>query len=207
MPTVLLFADYSCRHICGPGVTLTAGALHDAGLRPGRDYRMIVIGLDGDGPIRARTLIADRLTALPGEARHIALLTGAPATIAQAELALGYHAVYDPQADQFAHDASLYVFAPTGALAAILPETATIPARLAAAIGEARTGTAYVAPAPRSDGGVIGRIDAICYGLAASHGVYARPVIVGLRAGGVAICLTLAAFVLWSLRRHRRGLA
>ena len=29
-PTVLLFADYSCRHICGPGVTLTAGALHDA---------------------------------------------------------------------------------------------------------------------------------------------------------------------------------
>ena len=53
MPTVLLFADYSCRHICGPGITLTAGALHDAGLTPGRDYRMIVIGLDQDGPALA----------------------------------------------------------------------------------------------------------------------------------------------------------
>ncbi len=56
MPTVLLFADYSCKHICGPGITLTAGALHDAGLVPGRDYRMVVIGLDGDGPAVARQL-------------------------------------------------------------------------------------------------------------------------------------------------------
>lgn len=202
VPTVLLFADYSCRHICGPGVTLTAGALHDAGLRAARDYRMIVIGLDGDGPALARTLAADRLVALPDEARRIALLTGTPATIARAETALGYHAVYDAEADQFAHDASLYVFAPGGALADILPETATTPVQLAAALRHARAGVAYVAPVAKEGRGLVGRISAICYGLAASHGVYARPVIVGLRAGGVAICLLFVAFLAWSLRRR-----
>lgn len=44
-PLVLLFADYTCRHICGPGLALTAGALHDSGLSA-RDYALAVIGLD-----------------------------------------------------------------------------------------------------------------------------------------------------------------
>ena len=100
LPTVLLFADYSCRHICGPGVTLTAGALHDAGLQPARDYRMIVIGLDQDGPVLARKLASDRMKGLDAEARALTLLTGAPPIVASAEHALGYHAVYDAAADQ-----------------------------------------------------------------------------------------------------------
>ena len=58
VPTVLLFADFTCRHLCGPGLTLTAGALHDGGLTPGTDYRMVVIGLDQDGSAAARALIA-----------------------------------------------------------------------------------------------------------------------------------------------------
>jgi protein SCO1 len=207
IPTVLLFADYSCRHICGPGITLTAGALHDAGLHPGRDYRMMVIGMDGDGPARARSLIAERLKALPNEAAAIALLSGSPPTVAAAQKALGYHAVYDAAADQFAHDASVYVFAPGGALSDLLPETATTPPELAAAIARARAGGTYRAPSAKADTGFVGRISAICYGLAAAHGVYARPIIVGLRVGGVAICLALAGFMLWGWRRQRRGAA
>ena len=203
MPTVLLFADYSCKHICGPGITLTAGALHDAGLSPGRDYRMLVIGLDGDGPAVARQLLAERLQSLPREAQAVALLTGAPATIAAAETALGYHAAYDAQADQFAHDAAIYVFAPGGVLSALLPETASTAPQIAAAIAGAKADAAYVAPAPRADDSLAGRISAICYGLAAEHGVYARPAILALRLGGIAIVAAFAGFLLWSLRRQR----
>ncbi len=203
MPTVLLFADYSCKHICGPGITLTAGALHDAALVPGRDYRMVVIGLDGDGPAVARRLIGERLQSLPREARSVDLLTGTPAAIAIAEKALGYHAEYDAEADQFAHDAALYVFAPTGTLAALLPETATTAPQLASAIARAKLDAAYVAPSPKADDSLAGRISAICYGLAAAHGVYAKPAILALRLGGIALVAAFAGFLAWSLRRQR----
>jgi protein SCO1 len=209
LPTVLLFADYSCRHICGPGITLTAGALHDAGLVPARDYRMIVIGMDQDGPALARKLVAERLHGLPREAAAMTLLTGGKATVTRAETALGYHAVYDAQADQFAHDAAIYVFAPGGALSALLPETASTSAQLSAAIAGAQRDAAYVPPPPRDAGsGLLGRISAICYGLASAHGVYARPIVWGLRAGGVVICLMLAGLVAWMIRRGgRRSIA
>jgi protein SCO1/2 len=202
MPTILLFADYSCRHICGPGVTLTAGALHDAGLRPEHDYRMIVVGMDQDGPALARKLASDRLKGLAQESAAMALLTGSPGTIARAEKALGYHAVYDPQADQFAHDAAIYVFAPDGRLSALLPETASTAAQFSAAVAGARQGRAYISSTPKSDDSLAGRISAICYGLASAHGVYAGPIVAGLRVGGVLICLALAMFLFASLRRR-----
>lgn len=201
VPTVLLFADYSCRHICGPGITLTAGALHDAGLTPDRDYRMIVIGLDQDGPALAAQLATDRLRGLDAERSAMALLTGSPPTIRQAEATLGYHAVYDAQADQFAHDAAIYIFGPAGRLSALLPETASTAPQLAAAIAGARQGVVYAPPAPRPDDSLAGRISAICYGLASAHGVYAAPIVLGLRIGGVLICVALALFLIG----HRRA--
>jgi protein SCO1/2 len=204
-PTVLLFADFSCRHICGPGVTLTAGALHDAGLKPGVDYRMIVIGMDQDGPLLARRLAAERLKGLPAEAAGVKLLTGTPATVAGAEQALGYHAVYDAAADQFAHDAAIYVFSPGGRLSSLLPETASTAAQLKAAVVGARQDVAFIPTAPKSDTGFIGRVSAICYGLTSAHGVYAGPIVLGLRIGGILICLGLGLFVFGSLRRHRRA--
>ncbi len=45
-PTLLVFADYACRTLCGPAVALVVGALEQSGLRPSEQYRMIVIGLD-----------------------------------------------------------------------------------------------------------------------------------------------------------------
>jgi len=204
IPTVLLFADYTCRHICGPGMTLTAGALHDAGEKPGRDYRMVVIGLDQDGPAKARALAAERLGALPAEAKAITLLTGSPETVARAERALGYHAVYDAVNDQFAHDASILVFAPDGRLSDLLPETATTPPQLAKAIAEAKAGKAYAPPPPKADPGIIGQITAICYGFAAAHGVYGPTIVLGLRIGGVLLCLALAGWIIRNVRRRRR---
>jgi protein SCO1/2 len=203
IPTVLLFADYSCRHICGPGVTLTAGALHDAGLKPGRDYRMVVIGMDEDGPVLARKLAGDRLKSLPAEAASMVLLTGVPPVVARAEAALGYHAVYDRQADQFAHDGAIYIFAAGGRLSALLPETASTAPQMAAAIADAGRGASYRPAAPKPDGNLAGRITAICYGLASAHGIYGGPIVAALRIGGVLVCLALLLFVIGAVRRRR----
>src|SRR5262249_31004571 len=42
-PTVLVFADYTCRTLCGPALAFVADALDRSGLRPGARFRVIVI--------------------------------------------------------------------------------------------------------------------------------------------------------------------
>jgi len=199
VPTILLFADYTCAHLCGPGVTLTAGALHDAGLRTPADYRLVVIGLDQDGPARARAFAKAHLHGLDDARRHALLLTATPTMVAAAERALGYHAVYDPQADQFAHDAASFVFTPAGRLSRVLPETAATPAMLRDALRAARDG-ALLKPTRE---GFVARIVAVCYGLGAAYGLYGPAIVIALRVGGVA---TLVALMLlpWGLSRRRR---
>lgn len=203
VPTILLFADYTCNHLCGPGITLTAGALHDAGLVTPRDYRFIVIGMDQDGPAKARKLIDDRLDGLDDVRRSIRLLTGTPATVAAAEKALGYHAVYDKAVDQFAHDAESYVFTPDGRLSRMLPETAVTPALLKGAIAAAAKGD--VVP-PKAPGNALSSFVAVCYGFAAAHGVHGRTIVILLQTLGV---LTLAgiALMIWRLVRRARAQA
>ncbi len=46
MPAVVIFADYTCRTLCGPILEFTAAGLGKTGLQPGIDYRLVVIGLD-----------------------------------------------------------------------------------------------------------------------------------------------------------------
>lgn len=193
-PVVLLFADYTCRQLCGVGLTLTAGALHDAGLIPGRDYRLIVLGFDPkDKAADARRMRDTHLAALPAERAAATLLTGDAANVRAAAKALGYRFVYDPAADQFAHDAALYVFAADGALNAVLAETAAPPPMLRAAL---------TAPAPRLS--FAERAIALCHGFATAHGIYGAPAVLALRIGGA---LVVAALVLGIALLARRGRA
>ena len=43
-PAVLVFADYTCRTLCGPILDFATTALQN-GARPGSDYRLVVIGM------------------------------------------------------------------------------------------------------------------------------------------------------------------
>ena len=195
-PTLLLFVDYSCQHLCGPGLTLTTGALHDAGLIPARDYDLVVIGMDGDGPAKARAFAAERLASLPDEARAARFLSGSPATVAATEAALGYHAVYDPASDQWAHDAASFVFTPDGRLSRILPETAVVPVMMRGAVAAAARGDTLAGSS------TLGRLVAVCYGFAAAHGLYGPVIATLLRLAGLLTVAGLGLFV-WRLARRR----
>lgn len=178
-PLALLFADYTCPHVCGPGLVLTARALRDSGAR---DYRFAVIGLDPRDTAADAARFAGNVTPRP------ILLRGDQAAIDRAARALGYGYRKDPAADQFAHDASLYVFAADGRLAALLPELALRPPALRAALAGATQ------PEPFTS-----RVARLCYGLAAAHGRYGRAAFVALQ---VATAL-LVAGVAWFLWRRR----
>lgn len=195
VPTVLLFADYTCTNLCGPGLTLVAGALHDSGLRPVHDYRLLAIGIDPkDGPREARAMRDARLAGLPAIRAHIVMLSGSADAIRAATAAFGYRYVYDPATDQFAHDAATFVLAPDGGLAAVLPETAILPGQVRAAIRDAARGG--------SERGFIARVVAQCYGFGAAHGLYGTAIRNGLRAGAALMVLALAAAILLLARRR-----
>lgn len=187
-PLVLLFADYTCRHICGPGLSLTAAALHDTGLRPGRDYALAVVGLDPRDDADAARAFADRI-ADPAVRRAAAMLAGTPASVATATRTLGYGTAYDAGSDQFAHDASVYVFAPDGRLAALLPELGLRPEGVRAAL------TGAAAPPTLGE-----RVARLCYGLGAAHGRYGGTIVAGLQVFA-ALTAAGAAMQLWRARR------
>lgn len=193
-PLVLVLADYTCRHVCAPGLALTAAALANTGLRPGRDYRFAVVGLDPRDDADAARAMAARIGATPALAAATTVLLGDPAGTPRLARAIGYGYAYDPGADQFAHDASLYVFAADGRLATVLPELGLNPLALKAAI-------AGSAPPSESIGA---RVAHLCYGLAAAHGRYAGPVVAALQALSLAL-IGGAGWWFWRRRRARAG--
>src|SRR5947209_14594545 len=45
-PTLLIPADFTCKQICGPALTIASSALKQTGLAAGRDYSVVVVGID-----------------------------------------------------------------------------------------------------------------------------------------------------------------
>lgn len=179
-PLVLLFADYTCPHVCGPGLVLTASALRDSGAR---GYAFAAIGLD------PRDTAADAQRFARAARPRPILLRGDQPTIDRAAEALGYHYLYDRSGDQFAHDASVYVFAADGRLAALLPELALRPEALGAALAGAARPERWTE-----------RVARLCYGLAAAHGRYGRATLLSLQLVSAGMIAALAA-LLWRRRR------
>jgi len=118
-PVVLVFADYTCGNLCGPILAFAAAGLQKTGLSPGKDFRLIAIGLDpkdslDDAREMKRLQIGDMLS------HATVFLTGKPAAIHAATEAAGYHAVYDREHDQFAHPGAVFILAPDGRIVRVL---------------------------------------------------------------------------------------
>ena len=185
-PLVLIFADYTCSHICAPGLMMTAAALKGTGLAADADYRVAVIGLDPKDSAADARAMATKMTVDPAITRATTFLLGDARATPAAAKALGYGYVYDPDGDQFAHDASVYVFAPDGSLSAMLPELGLIPTTLRAALDGASV------PAPS----FAAQVAHLCYGFAAAHGRYGRPIVIAMQALSALLLVGLGAFLL-----------
>ncbi|RAI58012.1 thioredoxin domain-containing protein [Roseicella frigidaeris] len=192
LPALFAFADYDCAALCGTALGLAAATLPGTGLRPGRDYRLVVLGLDpDDGPAKAAAMRRAWLgegTALAETARFLA---GPATALARAEAALGYRALR--QGDAILHPLALFALRADGGLAAMLPELGTTPAALRSALQAAA----------RPNGmGVIERVELLCQGLAAGH---AGAVQGALAFGGVSTLALLGGGLLLLRRRERRA--
>lgn len=198
-PALLLLADYTCRTLCGAATTALADDMgRIEGLRAGRDYAALVVGLDPkDGPAEAAAAKAKELAGLPAAvAEALPFLSGGEAEVGALTRAIGYRDAPDVGDDQFAHPAGVVVLAADGRVTGVLDGIGQGPDALRAALvaaGEGRVGT------------LAERVRLLCYGMVPVTGVHAAAVSWGLSAAGGATLLGLGGFVLALRQRRRRA--
>jgi len=180
-PGFVLFADYTCKTLCGPALVLLGAALEKSSLPP-HSWHLLVIGLDPkDTALDARKMM---LGQEPEKLRpQTVFLLPDRETLATAVTALGFHYVYDKSVDQFAHPEVVYAMAADGRVLRLLsPLTLT-----ATDVATALSGT----PDPPQT--LYGRFRVLCYRFGVLSGIYDAPAELALKA---AAALTLAAMVL-----------
>jgi protein SCO1/2 len=192
-PTLLMPVDYTCRETCGPAMSIAAGALRESGLAAGRDYSVVVVGIDPrDGPAEARRFTDGQIDG-PG----VSVLSGDAAATQTLMRAIGYGYVVDEQNGAVAHPAGFVALAPDGRVTRALSSLALTPTDLKLALIEAGDGKI---------GGVAGRLALLCYGFDAVHGIYTRQITALLQIAGAATVALLAGAIAWmAWRSPRRG--
>lgn len=199
VPALVVFADYTCRTLCGPILEFTAAGLAKTGLRPGADYRLVVIGLDPkDGLDTARAMRAEHIGSGNAVGQAAVLLTGADADIHAATTALGLHYAYDAEHDQFAHPAAAYVVDPHGRVRRVLSPLGLDGADLRLAIVDAGRGAV---------GTFVDRIHLLCYGYDPAKGIYTERITTMLGYAAGATLVVLLTGILAMVARERRRAA
>jgi len=196
-PAVLIFADYTCHTLCGPILDFTAAALEKTGLRPGSDYRLVVIGLDPrDGLAAARAMRGERFDSDGSLARATVFLIGRARAIHAATAALGYGYRYDAAHDQYAHPAAAYVLDARGAVTRVLSPLGLDGNDLRLALVAA--GKGHV--------GTFGdQLRLLCYGYDATRGIYTERITSLLSLAALATVIGLAGAIgfMTALARRR----
>lgn len=195
-PTVFVLADYTCTTLCGPIVSFVAAALDQSGLRPGRDYRVVVLGLDAkDGTAAAKDMKRARLGDDADLAAATTFLTADPTTVKNVTDALGYRYVYDAQNDQIAHPAAVFVLTADGHVARVLSGLALDGGSLRLALVEAGEGKI---------GTLRDQVHLLCYGFDPAKGTYNLAVSRLLFASGLATTLALGTLIAFLIIQSRR---
>lgn len=193
MPAVLIFADFDCAHICDAVLGQSVEVLDRTGLVAGRDYRLVIVGLDPrDDAAMAEAFIARQSPSAMRDA--ITLLRPAPDRLDRMTRALGYGYVRDDERDSFAHPAARYVIARDGSVAGVFAAFDTSDEALRDAIAGARLGTGAVAT----------RLILLCYGFDPVTGRYSLAIWRVLTALGIVTVVIVGAALGFAHWRERR---
>jgi protein SCO1/2 len=189
--TVLIFADYKCRTLCGPVVSFVASALEQSGLRAGDQFQLVVIGLDpnnaaADASNMRRSRI-DPSSALFGASEFV---TADQPTIRALTEALGYRYFRDAEEGSYIHPAAAYVLTTSGQVSRVLTGLGLTGADMRLALVEASAGEI---------GTVQDKVRLLCSAFDPAHGTYnllvwrllefSAAVTVALMAGGIGLLL------------------
>ena len=198
-PAIVVFADYTCRTLCGPVLTFVASGLERSGLVAGIDYGLIVIGLDPNDDFEsARDMKATRIGSGTPLAAATVVLTGEQAAINAATAALGYRYAYDAEHDQFAHPAAAFAVSSAGRVTRVLSGLGLDGADLRLALVEA--GEGHV-------GSLGDRLRLFCYGFDPVRGIYTEKITLWLELAAIFTLLSMAVAIVVMNAKSRRSAA
>lgn len=191
---VLVFQDYRCKTLCGPALAIVAAGVKASGLKPGRDFRLIAIGLNPrETPADARAMKVSRLGDRPDLLSGSTFLSGDAAAIAKATGAVGLGYAYDPATDQFTHPVAAFVLSASGLVTRVLPEISLTGRDLRGA----------VLGADRRDvGSLVDTLRLLCHDIVPLTGRYDGGVQMALRIGGVLTVLAMLGAGALLIRRR-----
>jgi protein SCO1 len=191
-PTLLLPVDYTCSQTCGPALSIAAGALSQTELSAGRDYSVIVVGIDAQDTIDDARRFTSGQIGGPG----VSVLNGSAESIQHLLSSISYRFQRDTANDAIAHPAVFLTLTADGRVSRVLSSLALQPADLRLALIEAGRGKI---------GGIAGRVRLLCYGFDAVHGIYTPQITMLLRVGGgvtIVVVACCVGFLAWRTRRR-----
>jgi protein SCO1/2 len=195
-PTVLVFADYECRTLCGPAILFLADALEQSGLRAGEQYRLVAIGLDGHGTVAAAARMRHERLGARAVSDAASFLTADEATVGALTTALGYRYRYDAEAGQYIHPAAAFVLRADGRVSRVINEMGFSAEDLRLALVEASEGRI----------GTLGdQMRLICSTFDPAHGTYNLAISRLLASAGVTTIVLLAGGIGLLLRFERHA--
>jgi protein SCO1/2 len=199
VPAIVIFADYTCHTLCGPILEFTAAGLERSGLRPGVDYRLLVIGLDPKDDLdSARAMRAAHIDAADPIGRAAVFLSGGDADIRAATTAVGFNYAYDAEHDQYAHPAAAYIVDAAGRVRRVLSPLGLDGGDLRLALVDAGNGAV---------GTFADRIHLLCYGYDPVRGIYTERITTVLEIAAAATLLAMVCVIFAMTRRERRRAA
>jgi protein SCO1 len=183
-PAAVIFADYDCTQLCSPILGLANAALKSSGLRPGADYRLVVIGFNPRATLSdARRMIEGEIGSMTAIGRATLALSATEPIATQLTSAVGYRYLYDPENARYAHPAAILIVTASGRLSRVLSGLAISGDDVRLALVEAGKGAI---------GQIADQIRLLCYGFSASVGFYDDPIRMLLIAAGIATLVSIA---------------
>jgi protein SCO1/2 len=198
-PTLLVLAYARCTMLCSlvlRGVTDAAQRIAPAA---GRDYHLVIVGLDARETIdEARRKYATVAADLGrGE---LAYLVGSRASIDRVADAVGFRYAWDARTEQYAHPAVLFVLTPEGKVSRYLHGVQFQPAEVETALADAAAGRIVSAVAAEV---------LRCFRFDPAMRREGARALAFLRIGGAVIFVMLLATIIglicWERRRGRRS--
>jgi protein SCO1 len=194
-PSVWVLADYTCKTLCGPIVSIVSDALRQTGLKPGSDFRFIVTGIDPKDSADDARAMKDAQVGTDGDLpAYTYFLQAENEDVVALAAAFGFRSVYDKTRDQYAHPAAAFVVTPAGRVARALPGPGLDAANLRLALVDASHGRI---------GNLTDHIRLMCYGFDPASGVYTAMVGRVLASAGALTMIGLVLLIAILFLRER----
>lgn len=194
-PTVLVFADYTCRTLCGPAVAFVAAALEQSGLQAGEQFRLLVIGIDPKDSVADATRMRRDHIGDSSIGNVTTFVTADAPAVEAITSALGYRYVYDAEADQYVHPAAALVLRANGEVSRVLTTIGISGEDMRLALIEANDGRG---------GTFADQVRLLCSAFDPAHGTYTLAVSRALSGLGIFTTVLLAGGIGWLALSGRR---